>query len=899
MPVIVTSAGPSRWHAVPAAVFAAIAVWLSSGAIAFKSTSGARIGVLPLGARPLAAAIVVAVIVFAAGRRSPRGAAVVVAPLALLAIPWLPMTLPPAFLIWTGAFTMPIWIGVALALVSVPLGDGAWHGHSLAPPRVHVSLAFAAGCVVFGAAAWSASAAIPGGDEPHYLVITQSLLHDRDLDVENNYARGDYREYYGGPLSPDFRVRGRHGELFSIHAPGIPALVLPAFAVGGYQAVVAFLVLVSAAACALAWWMAWRATSSHSAAWFGWAVVVCAAPFLLESFTVYPDAPGAAIVLTAFWALWRIDAGETPGNGAWLLHGAALAALPWMHTRFALLAVVLGLLVVFRLLRTANASRVPAFLAVPMLSAAGWMAAAYAMYGTPNPAAAYGGQSDTALAFLPNGLGGLLFDQGFGVIATAPALAIALAGLPRARRFAVEWSVTAIFYASAVGSYAMWWAGTSGPARFLVPLLLPLSVPAAAAWQSARSRGARVVMILALAVTAWMAAVLAAGAGGFLAYHSRNVYGMTPAPWLRWANALVDLSQALPAFVPLPAGTPLGARMAAARAGFAATAPWVLCLAAAAYVTMWCGRKRGVRLSEVVAASAAAFAVATMVAASAVWWMHGAHRVEALDAQLDVLRHLSGRRAVALDLLNARRVSGVEALKMRMDVRTEDESGAPAAMAAIPLLPAGSYLISTRGTLRAPAAIFAGADEEPFPIMTASPADMARGVTLDLPVTVRAVTVRASSFAGVSAIEVRPIAPRFSGPRSPTSDLRGAAVAHHAAAYGQTRVYFLDDRTAPEEDGFWIWGAREGDVVFDAGEVVLRNGPVQNEVTIRTGDREQHVTLQPGEARPVAIPSAYIPHPQLTHIRTSAGFRPSDVDSRSADRRFLGVYVVMPDHAVR
>src|SRR5262249_14122018 len=149
------------------------------------------------------------------------------------------------------------------------------------------------------------------------------------------------------------------------------------------------------------------------------------------------------------------------------------------------------------------------------------------------------------------------------------------------RRFAVEWGVTAIVYAAAVGSYAMWWAGTSGPARFLVPVLLPLAIPAAVAWQRA-SRGARVAMMIALAVTAWMSGVLAGGAGGLLGYHGRNVYGMTPAPWLGWANTVVDLAQALPAFVPQPAGTPLGARMTAARDGFVATVPWLVCFITAA-----------------------------------------------------------------------------------------------------------------------------------------------------------------------------------------------------------------------------------------------------------------------------------------------------------------------------
>jgi len=116
MPVIVTSAGPSRWHAASVAVFAAIAVWLSSGAIAFRNPSGARIGVLPVHGLPFAIAALAACAVLAIGIKNPRGAAVSVSPLALLVIPWLPMPLPPAFLIWTGALTIPIWIGVALAL---------------------------------------------------------------------------------------------------------------------------------------------------------------------------------------------------------------------------------------------------------------------------------------------------------------------------------------------------------------------------------------------------------------------------------------------------------------------------------------------------------------------------------------------------------------------------------------------------------------------------------------------------------------------------------------------------------------------------------------------------------------------------------------------------------------
>ena len=232
-------------------------------------------------------------------------------------------------------------------------------------------------------------------------------------------------------------------------------------------------------------------------------------------------------------------------------------------------------------------------------------------------------------------------------------------------------------------------------------------------------------------------------------------------------------------------------------------------------------------------------------------------------------------------------------MRIVMPVAPADRS--PAMLASIPLLPAGSYDISLRGSPRAVGSIFAGADNEPFVLAHAAPADLAGGVALDLPVTVRALTIRAATNAGVAALEMRPVAPRTAR----ASD----RVAHHAARYGGTRVFFLDDRTAPEGDGFWVWGAREGWLVFDSSaasvNIVVRNGASPNDVAIRAGDREQRLTLAPGEERPVTIPASGSGAAFATVIRTSGGFRPSDVDPHSQDRRYLGVYVVMPEHAVR
>ena len=215
-------------------------------------------------------------------------------------------------------------------------------------PLVAGVLGFAIGLLAFV----QVRPSLPAGDEPHYLVITQSLLEDGDLRIENNHRQRDYRSYFAGDLPPDFRVRGRNREIYSIHAPGVSAFVAPAFFVGGYRGVVLFLLLLSAAGSALTWHLARLLTGRDAAAWFGWAAVTCSATWVFHSFAVFPDGPGAVALLTGVWALFRAQReaeSNSPRSAPWFWHGLALALMPWMHTRFAALAGTMGALVLLRL----------------------------------------------------------------------------------------------------------------------------------------------------------------------------------------------------------------------------------------------------------------------------------------------------------------------------------------------------------------------------------------------------------------------------------------------------------------------------------------------------------------------------------------------------------------------
>jgi hypothetical protein len=878
--------------ALVAALVAAAAAWVSLGTIAIDA-AGARTAAVPVDAWHLAAVALAGILVGAAAWRGAwRRALCLVAPLLVLFLPWLPWRVPASWLLWTGPLAAWPWVGTAAVALAA-------NGRSLSSPLRALEpgrqrwLAGALALAWFAAAAWGSAAARPGGDEPHYLVITQSLLYDGDLQIDNNHRRGDYHAYYPGDLRPDVLRPGRNGALYSVHAPGLPAIVLPAFAMAGYRGVVLFLLVCAAAAAALAWWLAFRTTGDAGAAWFGWAAVVFAAPYVFESGAVYPDGFGAAVVLTGCWALLRVD-WDAPSDARWwpwLLHGAALASLPWLHTRFAVLAAALGGLILVRLARAAHpVPKAIAFLSIPAVSALAWLFFFVVLYGTPDPSAPYG-RTDNSFAYLANGLGGLLLDQGFGLLATAPVLGVAFAGLARVRRFALEWLVVAVPYVLAVATYPMWWAGSSAPARFLVPIVLPLAIPAACGWAAIRDRGGRAGALALLIVTVTLTAVMAFAGGGQLGYHERNTGGMTAAPWADWASPLVDLPAALPAFVPLPVGNAVAARNAAARTGGEMALVWL----AGALAAGWVVRRvsAGRRLETVAAVTAIVSCVYVTAATAAGWTLSGGSPWRVDRSQLDLLRAAGATRAVLLDVTARRRLTRSEfaaGWQLSLPVmRNGRRFGSP--LAVLDGVPAGEYRL-TVSPGGGDGWVMAGIAHDQFAIATEPLQAAASGLRLWLPVDVRLLIVRGDEGTQRQAdrVTLQPI--RLVSPSARVS----GETARRAARYGATAVFFLDDRAFPEPGAFWVGGGRETSFVVApdhaaAVTLALRNGPEANEITTWIGGQRQTLAMAPDESRTVDVAVPPSRGATLVRIAASGGFRPSDVDSANRDDRYLGVYV--------
>src|SRR5262249_33334657 len=183
------------------------------------------------------------------------------------------------------------------------------------------------GALVYGLAAARVRAQVgPEGDEPHYLMVADSLLRDHDLALERDYAEGRYRAFHPAPLEPHYRVRGRGGAIYSLHAVGLSLLVLPAYALAGYAGASFFMAGLGGSLGPAGRGLppAWMAARSP--------------PLVHYAGLVFPEVPAALIVAAGL----RHARGEASWRTAAAM-GTAAALLPWLNVRYAVLTVALVL----------------------------------------------------------------------------------------------------------------------------------------------------------------------------------------------------------------------------------------------------------------------------------------------------------------------------------------------------------------------------------------------------------------------------------------------------------------------------------------------------------------------------------------------------------------------------
>ncbi|MGH9392458.1 MAG: hypothetical protein ACRD1Z_22880, partial [Vicinamibacteria bacterium] len=181
---------------------------------------------------------------------------------------------------------------------------------------------------------WISSKVGVSGDEPHYLLMTYSVLHDFDLAVQNNYGAEDYRSFYQGKIGPRLAA----GTPYSVHGIGVPLLLLPGYAAFGLFGVLLTEALISALLLRAIHQTSLRITASPSASLAAVAGFGLTSPALFLSVSAYPELP---VALVAALAVLRLLDPESPRAVAAFGWTLALGALPFFHLKFLPLAGIL------------------------------------------------------------------------------------------------------------------------------------------------------------------------------------------------------------------------------------------------------------------------------------------------------------------------------------------------------------------------------------------------------------------------------------------------------------------------------------------------------------------------------------------------------------------------------
>ena len=342
------------------------------------------------------------------------------------------------------------------------------------------------------------------GDEPHYLMITHSLVTDGDLDLRNNYANNDGRFFGHSNLDQGLHaVPARDGRMLSIHDVGLAVAVIPVYAVARQVAAatsepllarfrmsrglftysivsLSLVALTTVGMLLLAIGLGTYTGDRHAV----WLVLLAAIspPVLSHSFLVFPEVLALFVTcVTVWWALKKPSSLDLP---AMLCLSVLLGLLPWAHHKFLIYTPGLVFVIAWtrwRWMRAQSMRTLTAAMALYLLPQVALHVWTWQSWGT------LGGALTTealpfSLSTLQAGLVGLWIDRQSGLVAYAPIYWLLPACMIVTWRQSWPFLVPgALLYFPAAAFVIGWWAGFAPAARYLVPAIPLLLVPFATA----------------------------------------------------------------------------------------------------------------------------------------------------------------------------------------------------------------------------------------------------------------------------------------------------------------------------------------------------------------------------------------------------------------------------------
>ena len=362
-------------------------------------------------------------------------------------------------------------------------------------------------------------------DEGQYLRVTQSLLHDGDMDLANNLSIEQIQEFHVRDFAVHKAPGSPEGKVHSTHPIGLSVALVPAYWLGlevwdnPRLATALFIALLASMCVPLLYIYLTRLGAEPWAAMATTGMMAITGPFFYYSNQIYPEIPAITIVLTTLIALahWQTPGGayrslgrfEVPLLGMLTL---LLCCLPFLHPRLGPLGLCGGALV---LLQTWNSPRRWLALCLIGLVVAGSVLVLIAFHyafsddwlGPLRPGTGAWDENALDIAIWKISLPGHWLHVGRGILNTSPIYFFAVFGLLtlawlRDRRLVVA----AILFAATAGInglHTLWVFGHDLPSRFVMSALPVLAI--GLAWgipPLLRRATTSFFLVLALAVSA-------------------------------------------------------------------------------------------------------------------------------------------------------------------------------------------------------------------------------------------------------------------------------------------------------------------------------------------------------------------------------------------------------------
>ncbi|WP_343576111.1 hypothetical protein [Pseudomonas sp.] len=335
------------------------------------------------------------------------------------------------------------------------------------------------------------------GDEPHYLVITESLIKYGSLEVTQAY-REEFTErtIYPSGLAPagstpdasnTHGIQGPNG-LFSVHNIGLPLLLALPYWLGGVLGSKLFLLLLSSWAVVLAWKLARHFGLDGGTSIMAVLTLTVAMPLVPASNQIYPDLLAGLICLSGLY--WLATPLQPRRPLSTLGYALAIAFLPWLQIKFsaaALLLVAAATWISARQHRNIALTLLwPLLFGLSITLLASYNLQAFGKVSGPYQAGALE-LSPTAMMVLL----GLLLDQNQGMLLQNPMLLLGVLYLvPLLRRHPLLTCTWAMVFLAMLVPNALhpnWYGGGSFSGRFGWSAALCLFLPTLAALEPLRT----------------------------------------------------------------------------------------------------------------------------------------------------------------------------------------------------------------------------------------------------------------------------------------------------------------------------------------------------------------------------------------------------------------------------